>query len=105
MLETNESIASLKERKNDVEVKNMLSKITLMRPRYAVNVYDQALEMAKHAKKMDNYDEEVKHTEEVEIAQLCIPHFNIEGLLGWKVSLFGVLSFSLLSCSVAKPAV
>eukprot|EP00592_Proboscia_alata_P015568 CAMPEP_0194393042 /NCGR_PEP_ID=MMETSP0174-20130528/123074_1 /TAXON_ID=216777 /ORGANISM="Proboscia alata, Strain PI-D3" /LENGTH=180 /DNA_ID=CAMNT_0039188675 /DNA_START=101 /DNA_END=643 /DNA_ORIENTATION=- len=40
--------------------------------------------MTKHAKKMGNYDEEVKHTEEAESARLCIPHFNIEGLLGWK---------------------
>jgi len=35
MLETNESNASLKEGKNDVEVENMLSKITLMRSRDA----------------------------------------------------------------------
>jgi len=64
--------------------KLLLSKITLMRSRDAEYVYGQAIEMAKHAKKMGNYDEEVKHTEEAESARLCIPHFNIEGLLGWK---------------------
>ena len=105
MLETNESNASLKEGKNDVEVENMLSKITLMRSRDAEYVYSQALEMAKYAKNMGIYNEEVKHTEEAESARLCIPHFNIDSLLGWKVSLFCVLSFSLLTCLVAKATV
>ena len=62
MLETNESIAYLKKEKNDAEVENMLIKITLMRTRDAEYVYGQALEMIKHAKKMGNCVEEVKHT-------------------------------------------
>ena len=76
----NELNASLEEGRNDVEVENMRSKITLMRSRDAEYVYGQALEMAKYAKNMGNYDEESKHTEEAKSARLCIPHFNIEGL-------------------------